>query len=69
VLLGACGGVRVCPDSWLSGRADPGKLRALLLERLDLPVERVLVSHSDPVLENGREALARALEPHAPSAS
>jgi hypothetical protein len=61
VLLGADEGVRVCPDSWLSGRADPRELRALLLERLDLPIERVLVSHGDPVLENGRVALARAL--------
>lgn len=62
VLLGRDGGVSVCPDSWLSGRADPPELRALLLERLDLPIERVLVSHGEPVLSNGRDALARALE-------
>jgi hypothetical protein len=61
VLLGADGGVRLCPDSWLSGRADPAKLRAQLLERLDLPVESVLVSHGEPVLSGGREALERAL--------
>jgi glyoxylase-like metal-dependent hydrolase (beta-lactamase superfamily II) len=61
VLLGADGGVRVCPDSWLSGRADPAELRALLLERLDLPIERVLVSHGEPVLDNGRAGLERAL--------
>jgi glyoxylase-like metal-dependent hydrolase (beta-lactamase superfamily II) len=61
VLLGADGGVRLCPDSWLSGRADPQELRALLLERLDLPIERVLVSHGEPVLASGRDALARAL--------
>jgi hypothetical protein len=29
---------------------------------LDLPVELVLPAHGDPVLEHGREALARALE-------
>jgi hypothetical protein len=68
VLLGWDGGVRLCPDSWLSGRADPDKLRALLLERLDLPVERVLVSHGEPVLSGGREALERALH-SPPSAS
>ena len=55
------GGVRVCPDSWLEGR-DPAAVRAGLRERLgDLAVERVLVSHGEPVLEGGRDALARAL--------
>jgi hypothetical protein len=29
---------------------------------LDLPVERVLVSHGEPVLHDGRGALERALE-------
>ena len=58
------GGVRLCPDSWLrylpSGmrRED---LRAALRPLLDLPVELVLVSHGEPVLEKGREAIARAL--------
>jgi glyoxylase-like metal-dependent hydrolase (beta-lactamase superfamily II) len=60
VLLGGAS-LRVCPDSWLSGRANPGALRGLLLERLDLPIERVLTSHGEPVLDGGREALARAL--------
>jgi glyoxylase-like metal-dependent hydrolase (beta-lactamase superfamily II) len=39
----------------LTGSADG--LRALL----DLPVERVLVSHGDPVLARGRDALAQVL--------
>lgn len=61
VLLGADdGGVRVCPDSWLDG-VDPGVLRASLQPLLELPVERILVSHGAPVLEGGREALALAL--------
>jgi hypothetical protein len=34
-------------------------LRARLL---DLPIELVLVSHGEPILENGREALERALD-------
>jgi hypothetical protein len=58
------GGVRLCPDSWLrylpSGlrRAE---LREALRPLLDLPVELVLVSHGDPVLEDGHDAIARAL--------
>jgi len=58
------GGLRLCPDSWLgylpSGiRRDA--LRSTLRPLLDLPVESVLVSHGEPVLENGRQAIARAL--------
>ena len=33
----------------------------MLAPLLDLPVERVLTSHGDPVLSGGREALARVL--------
>jgi hypothetical protein len=29
---------------------------------LELPIERVLVSHGEPVLSGGREALAEALD-------
>jgi hypothetical protein len=58
------GGVRVCPDSWL-GYLKPGltgaELRVTLQPLLELPVERVLTSHGQPVLSHGREALARAL--------
>jgi hypothetical protein len=54
------GGITVCPDTWLEGDA-PQVLRQELRSLLDLPVERVLVSHGDPVLENGRAALERAL--------
>jgi glyoxylase-like metal-dependent hydrolase (beta-lactamase superfamily II) len=64
VLLGdEDGGVRLCPDSWFQGRSDPAAVRGILRVLLDLPVERVLVSHGEPVLERGREALARALTP------
>jgi hypothetical protein len=58
------GGLRVCPDSWLAylkGSIDGTQLRVLLAPLLDLPVERVLVSHGEPVLERAREALRRAL--------
>jgi glyoxylase-like metal-dependent hydrolase (beta-lactamase superfamily II) len=62
VLLGAGGGgVRVCPDSWLPKETSPAALREALLPLLELPIERILISHGEPVLEGGREALARAL--------
>ena len=64
-LVGAAGGgLRLCPESWLrylpSGLTLDG-LRELLRPLLDLPVERVLVSHGEPVLEHGRDALAALL--------
>ena len=54
------GGITVCPDTWLEGDA-PEVLRRELRSLLELPIERVLVSHGDPVLEDGRAALERAL--------
>jgi hypothetical protein len=67
------GELRLCPESWL-GYIEDGpsvdELRAELVKLLELPIELVLVSHGEPVLEDGRAALARALgEPHAPSAA
>mgnify|MGYP003528239490 CR=1 FL=1 len=58
-------GVRLCPDSWLrylpSGMRQR-ELREALRPLLDLPVELVLVSHGEPVLKGGREAIAKALK-------
>jgi hypothetical protein len=58
------GGLRLCPDSWLrylpSGMRQ-AELREALRPLLDLPVELVLVSHGEPVLSGGREAIAAAL--------
>jgi hypothetical protein len=60
------GGLRLCAESWLrylpSGM-DLAGLRTALAPVLELPVELVLVSHGEPALENGRDALARALAP------
>ncbi len=61
VLIGTPEGVSVCPDSWLEDEASPAAIRAELEPLLDLPVERVLVSHGEPVLEGGHAALAEAL--------
>jgi len=59
------GGLRLCPESWLRGGARPLSVAELadgLRRLLELPVELVLVSHGEPVLAGGREALGRALD-------
>jgi hypothetical protein len=58
------GRLRLCPESWLrylpSGITLAGLAEALR-PLLDLDIERVLVSHGEPVLGGGREALEAAL--------
>lgn len=62
VLLGdGEGGVRLCPQSWLPQRTTHATLVETLRPVLELPVERVLVSHGEPVLDDGRRALTAAL--------
>jgi glyoxylase-like metal-dependent hydrolase (beta-lactamase superfamily II) len=56
------GGLRMCPESWLPKGTGHAKLRDSLRPLLDLPVERVLVSHGEPVLAGGHHALASALQ-------
>jgi glyoxylase-like metal-dependent hydrolase (beta-lactamase superfamily II) len=58
VLLGSP--LRLCPASWL-GKQTHDDLRASLRPVLELPVERVLVSHGEPVLRDGHAALAAVL--------
>lgn len=68
------GGIRLCPDSWLEylaeyadelGLGTPPRtqadLRVLLRPLLDLPVERILVSHGEPLLSGGAQALRQIL--------
>lgn len=63
VLLGADGGgVRMCPRSWLPESKSLVDLTGSLRPLLDLPVDRILVSHGEPVLRGGRKALAAALD-------
>ena len=61
VLLAVDGRLRVCPDSWLDDPANAGAARDSLRRALDLPVAAVAVSHGEPPLFEGREALERAL--------
>ena len=58
------GGLRLCPESWLSylpGDIGLPDLRTALRPVLDLEPERVLVSHGAPVLRGGTTAIRRAL--------
>jgi hypothetical protein len=55
-------GLRLCPQSWLEDvHVNRPGLAELLTPLLELPIERVLVSHGEPVLHDGRAALARAI--------
>jgi hypothetical protein len=59
------GGVRLCPESWLRylpSKMSQAHLRNALQPLLELQVDMVLVSHGEPVLSGGREALVRALD-------
>jgi glyoxylase-like metal-dependent hydrolase (beta-lactamase superfamily II) len=56
------GGVRLCPESWLPEKKSLADLAESLRPLLELPVERILVSHGDPVLRGGGTALARAVK-------
>ena len=61
ILLGAGDSeLRVCPDPWLVP-CSPADARERLRPLLDLPVERILVTHGEPVLDGAHAALARAL--------
>lgn len=62
VLLGdGHGGVRMCPESWLPASKKHADLSASLEPLLGLPVERILVSHGEPVLSGASLALESAL--------
>jgi hypothetical protein len=52
--------LRLCPERWL-GKRTHDDLRQALRPLFGLPVERVLVSHGEPVLTGGKRALAAVL--------
>jgi hypothetical protein len=51
----------MCPESWLPASKTHRDLAASLRPLLDLPIARILVSHGDPVLEDGQTKLTAAL--------
>lgn len=71
-VMGVCDrGLRLCPESWLGylprdSRPSLSQVADRIRPLLDLPIEMVLVSHGEPVMHGGREALARALESASP---
>jgi hypothetical protein len=57
-------GLRMCPPSWLrylDGYTQDDLRQSLQAALRDLPIETVLVSHGEPVLDDGRGAVERAL--------
>jgi hypothetical protein len=61
LLIADEGGLRLCPQSWLSKGRTLDEVRTALAATEELPVERVLVSHGEPVLTEARSALTGAL--------
>jgi hypothetical protein len=54
--------LRLAPESWLDG-AKTRQLVKSLLPILDVPLERILVSHGDPVLQGGKDVLQALIAP------
>ncbi len=62
VILGSdSGGLVLCPQSWLPSGLNRSRLATALEPLLELPIERVLVSHGEPVTANASAVLAQAL--------
>jgi hypothetical protein len=63
VVLGAKEGpgLRLCPSGWLPDGVGLDDLRRSLLPLLEHRVERVLVSHGEPVVRNAHAELRRLL--------
>jgi hypothetical protein len=61
-LVGGELGLHVQPESWHTEDMTPASFRGRLRPLLDLPIELVLLTHGDPVLEDGREAVRAALD-------
>jgi glyoxylase-like metal-dependent hydrolase (beta-lactamase superfamily II) len=59
LFMGAGGGLTVCPSP---STQDEAAFFASLRRLLDLPIERVLVAHGEPVVSGGRRRIAEALD-------
>jgi hypothetical protein len=53
--------LRLCPERWLGQATTHADLRESLRPLLEMPVQRVLVSHGAPILRAGKRALERVL--------
>jgi len=62
VFLGGERGFRVQPDSWLAQGLSHDELRQRLHPLLELPVEMLLPTHGDPILEAAHATLEAAIE-------
>ena len=61
VFLGGEQGFRVQPDSWLAEGLTREGLRERLRPLLQLPIELLLPTHGEPVVEGAKGVLERAL--------
>ena len=61
VFLGGEQGFRVQPDSWLAEGLTHEGLRERLRPLLELPIELLLPTHGEPVVEDAKGVLERAL--------
>jgi glyoxylase-like metal-dependent hydrolase (beta-lactamase superfamily II) len=61
VFLAGERGFRVQPDSWLAEELTHTSLRERLQPLLELPIELLLPTHGDPVVERAHETLRAAL--------
>jgi hypothetical protein len=62
ILLGTReGGVRTCPDSWLRPGVTGEQIRDGLRPLLELPIERLLLTHGDAILDGAHAQLEAAL--------
>jgi hypothetical protein len=62
VFLGGERGFHVQPDSWLAEGLSHDELRDRLRPLVELPVEMLLPTHGDPILEDAHATLEHALD-------
>ena len=62
VILNEGAGLRLCPASWLPKEWPLERLRKHLRPLLELPVQLLLPTHGEPVVEDARERLAALLQ-------
>jgi hypothetical protein len=62
ILGGRAGGLVLCPANWLPKGVGLDELARTLTPLLEFPVERVLVTHREPVVERALEHLRAAID-------